>query len=48
MCSAAFVIHVLKHKQYKMISAAFLHDIGKPIIAFQDEKDKTTGEELSC
>jgi len=27
-----------------MIPAAVLHDIGKPIIAFQDEKDKTTGE----
>ena len=40
----ALVIHALKHKQYKMIPAAFLHDIGKPIIAFQDEKDKTTGE----
>lgn len=40
----ALVKHTIKHKQYKMISAAFLHDIGKPIIAFQDEKDKTTGE----
>lgn len=27
-----------------MIPAAILHDIGKPIIAFQDEKDKTKGE----
>ena len=40
----ALVIHAIKHKQYKMIPAALLHDIGKPIIAFQDEKDKTTGE----
>ena len=40
----AVVSHAIKHKQYKMIPAALLHDIGKPIIAFQDEKDKTTGE----
>ena len=40
----ALVKHAIKHKQCKMIPAAILHDIGKPIIAFQDEKDKTTGE----
>ncbi len=40
----ALVIHAIKYKQYKMIPAAILHDIGKPIVAFQDEKDKTTGE----
>lgn len=40
----ALVFHAIKYKQYKMIPAALLHDIGKPIIAFQDEKDKTTGE----
>lgn len=40
----AVVYHVVKHKHYGMISAAFLHDIGKPIIAFQDDKDKLTGE----
>lgn len=40
----ALVTHAIKHKQYKMIPAALLHDIGKPLIAFQDEKDKTTGE----
>ncbi|MGJ0319041.1 HD domain-containing protein [Aliarcobacter cryaerophilus] len=27
-----------------MIPSAFLHDIGKPIITFQDEKNKITGE----
>ena len=27
-----------------MLPAAFLHDIGKPYIAFQDEKDKLTKE----
>ena len=37
----ALVYHTTKHKQYKMIPSAFLHDIGKPIIAFQDEKDNT-------
>lgn len=40
----ALVYHAIRHKQYKMIVAGLLHDIGKPIIAFQDEKDKTTGE----
>ena len=40
----ALVVHAIKHKQYRMIPAAFLHDIGKPVIAFQDENDKTTGE----
>jgi len=40
----ALVIHAIKDKQYRMIPAALLHDIGKPVIAFQDEKDKTTGE----
>ena len=40
----ALVKNTIKYKNYKMISAAFLHNIGKPIIAFQDEKDKTTGE----
>lgn len=42
--SLALVKHAIKYKQYKMIPAGILHDIGKPIIAFQDEKDKTTGE----
>ena len=27
-----------------MIPAAFLHDIGKPYVAFQNEKDKQIGE----
>ena len=40
----AVAVHAIKNKQYKMVPAALLHDIGKPIIAFQDEKDKTTGE----
>lgn len=40
----ALLSHTIKNKEYKMIPAAILHDIGKPIIAFQDEKDKTTGE----
>lgn len=42
--SLALVKHAIKYKQYKMIPAGILHDIGKPIIAFQDEKDKITGE----
>ena len=40
----AVAFHVFKAKKYSMLSAAFLHDIGKPIIAFQDEKDKIIGE----
>ncbi len=40
----ALFYHATKHKKYKMIPAALLHDIGKPIAAFQDEKDKVTGE----
>ena len=40
----AVVFHIIKSKQYKMIPAGFLHDIGKPYVAFQDEKDKITNE----
>ena len=40
----AVVVHTFKAKKYKMIPAAFLHDIGKPYVAFQNEKDKQTGE----
>ena len=40
----ALVYHTTRYKQYKMIPSAFLHDIGKPIITFQDEKNKITGE----
>lgn len=40
----AVAFHILKAKEYKMLAAAFLHDIGKPYIAFQDEKDKLTKE----
>ena len=38
------VFHIIKSKKYKMIPAGFLHDIGKPYVAFQDEKDKITNE----
>ena len=38
------VYHAIKAKQYKMITAGFLHDIGKPVLAFQRESDKLTGE----
>jgi len=40
----ALVYHAIRAKQYKMIAAGLLHDIGKPIVAYQDEKDKLTGE----
>jgi len=36
--------YAFKAKEFKMIPAAILHDIGKPIVAYQDEKDKITGE----
>jgi len=31
--------HVIASKNYKMIPAAFLHDIGKPGVSYQDEED---------
>jgi len=40
----ALVYHAIRAKQYKMIAAGLLHDISKPIVAYQDEKDKRTGE----
>lgn len=40
----ALVVHLIKAKKYKMIPAGFLHDIGKPYVVFQNEKDKKTGE----
>ena len=38
------VYHALKAKQYKMIAAGFLHDISKPLVAYQDEEDIEVGE----
>lgn len=38
------VYHVIKNKKYDMITAAFLHDIGKPLCAYQDDEDVVTGE----
>ena len=38
------VFHAIKAKQYKMITAGFLHDIGKPILAYQGTNDKLTGQ----
>jgi len=38
------VWHILKNREFQMLSAGFLHDIGKPIVAFQDEGDRLTGE----
>lgn len=35
----AVCIHLLKFKRYNMLLAGLLHDIGKPIIAFQEAKD---------
>ena len=29
----------IKHKDYRFIIPALLHDIGKPLVAFQDESD---------
>ena len=38
------VYFVIKAKRYNMILAGLLHDIGKPIIAYQDEEDKISNE----
>ena len=38
------VASIIKHKEYRMIAAGLLHDIGKPFVAYRDEKDKITGE----
>ena len=35
--------HLLRNNQYNMLLAGLLHDIGKPIIAFQDSKDLLQG-----
>ena len=40
----AVAFHVLKAKRYSMLSAAFLHDIGKPYVAYQTKEDKIIGE----
>lgn len=40
----ALFFHVIKNKKYDMLLASLLHDIGKPYIAFQDDKDKVTNE----
>ncbi|AXH14690.1 phosphohydrolase [Malaciobacter mytili LMG 24559] len=40
----ALVFHLVKNRQFKMIGAGFLHDIAKPIIAFQDDEDKKTNQ----
>lgn len=41
-CKLAWL--VLKDGRYDFLAAALLHDVGKPLVAYQDEKDKTTGE----
>jgi hypothetical protein len=38
------VFYALKDKNYKMVPAAFLHDIGKPFCVYRDEEDLKTGE----
>jgi len=39
------VYYTLKHGDFKMLAAAFLHDIGKPFVAFKkDEEDFTFNE----
>lgn len=42
----ALVVQIIKAKKYKMIPAGFLHDIGKPYIASQNEKDKKQANTL--
>lgn len=38
------VYHTVKAKRFDMIVAGLLHDIGKPIVAYQDEDDKITNQ----
>lgn len=38
------VYYTFKNQQYKMLASAFLHDIGKPFVVYQDDEDKITGE----
>ena len=38
------VYHAIKAKQYKMITAGLLHDIGKPVLAYQGANDRLTGQ----
>jgi len=38
------VYHTLRNKDYKMLTAAFLHDIGKPVVAYQKDEDIPLGE----
>jgi hypothetical protein len=44
MHTLAVTYHTFRAKEYKMLTAALLHDIGKPIVAFQDDSDKKSGE----
>ena len=36
--------HTIKNKDFKLIPAALLHDIGKPFVAYQKEEDIITNE----
>ncbi len=38
------VYHCIENNRYDMIMAGFLHDIGKPFVAYQDDEDIITGE----
>lgn len=38
------VYHLIKKGRYDMVMAGFLHDIAKPLAAYQDDGDKITGE----
>jgi len=40
----SLICHLIINKQHKMLLAGLLHDIGKPYVAFQDEKDKISNE----
>lgn len=36
--------YTLQHRDYRMLLAALLHDIGKPVVAYQKEEDIPLGE----
>ena len=44
MHTMKMVYHTIKNQDTKFILAALLHDIGKPVVAYQKEEDIAVGE----
>lgn len=41
------VYEIIKHKEYKMIAAGLLHDVGKPFVAFKKDDEDIEFDEWS-